>query len=109
MATKTKQDPANYRAMSEPFKNPEEVNDALVNFYEAVEKARKQFRIADVHVVVKMNYITSGGDEAAGMTNAHYGNSLEAAPMCAWALGKAQAEFEEIIGARIKRSSGVGG
>lgn len=101
--SKSKSDPANYRKMSEPFKTAEEVNDALTGFYEAVEEARKQFRIADVHVIVKANYITSSGSEAAGMTNAHYGNTLESAPMCAWALGQAQAEFEEIIGTRLKK------
>ena len=94
MASKT--DLANYRKMSEPFPNLEEANEALKNFYQAVEEARKEFHIMDVHVIVKMN-ILRGETEGTAMTSAHYGNTLEGAPMCAWGLGQEQAEFSAAL------------
>lgn len=100
---KSKHDPANYRKMSEPFPTVEEANEALSQFYEAVEVARKQHKIMDVHVIVKMNI-----SDGVAMTTAHYGNELEAAPMCAWALGQAQADFESILRGHIKASPVVG-
>lgn len=88
-----KNDFGNYRKMSEPFPSVEEANVALKNFYRAVEEARKKFHIMDVHVIVKMN-VLRGETEGAAMTSAHYGNTLEGAPMCAWGLGQEQANFE---------------
>lgn len=92
----SKNDPANYRKMSEPFENIQQANQALKDFYEAVEKARKEFRMMDVHVIVKMN-VLRGDVEGSAITSAHYGNTLESAPMCAWALGNEQAEFEALL------------
>ena len=91
-----KNDPANYRKMSEPFENIEKANQALKDFYEAVEVARKEFHIMDVHVVVKMN-VLRGEVEGHAITSAHYGNTLEGALMCAWALGNEQADFEALL------------
>ena len=91
-----KNDLANYRKMSEPFQNIEEANEALKSFYQAVEEARKEFHIMDVHVIVKMNVLRDG-TEGTAMTSAHYGNTLEGAPMCAWALGHEQADFEAVL------------
>lgn len=99
MAKKNVHDPENYRKMSEPFTTSEEANEALNKFFDLVEDARRQCRIMDVHVIVKMNIV-----DGAGMTAAHYGNSLEAAPMCAWALGQSQADFESILRGYIKAS-----
>lgn len=86
-------DLANYRKMSEPFPSIEEANEALKSFYQAVEEARKEFHIMDVHVIVRMN-VLRGDTEGTAMTSAHYGNTLEGAPMCAWGLGQEQAAFE---------------
>ncbi len=92
----SKNDIANYRKMSEPHPSIEEANEALKSFYQAVEDARKEFRIMDVHVIVKMN-VLHGETEGTAMTSAHYGNTLEGAPMCAWALGHEQADFEATL------------
>lgn len=98
-----KHDPVNYRRVSEPFATVEEANKALSEFLEAVEEARNRLRIMDVHVIVKINVV-----DGAGMTDAHFGNSLECAPMCAWALGQAQAEFENTLRGYLKASPKVG-
>lgn len=97
MATKIiKNDLANYRKMAEPFQSVEAANAAVKNFYKAIEEARKEFGIMDVHIIVKMN-IVRDGTEGSAMTSAHYGNTLEGAPMCAWALGQEQSDYEAII------------
>ena len=92
----SKNDPANYRKMSEPFEDIGKANQALQSFYEAVEQARKEFRMMDVHVIVKMN-VLRGEVEGHAITSSHFGNTLESAPMCAWALGNEQAEFEALL------------
>ena len=91
-----KNDLANYRKMSEPFPSVEEANEALKSFYQAVEEARKEFHIMDVHVIVKMNVLRDG-TEGTAMTSAHYGNTLEGAPMCAWALATICAPMSGVI------------
>lgn len=89
-------DLANYRKMSEPFPSIEEANEALKKFYRAIEEARKEFRIMDVHIIVKMNVLRDK-TEGTAMTTAHYGNTLEGAPMCAFGLGREQADFDAAI------------
>lgn len=96
-----KNDFSNYREMSKPFSSIEEANEALNNFYSAVEEARKKFRMMDVHLIVKMN-VLRGKAEGEALTAAHYGNTLEGAPMCAWGLGQEQARFEGLIREYIK-------
>jgi len=91
-----KNDLANYRKMSEPIPSTEEANEALKNFCRAVEEARKEFHIMDVHVIVKMN-ILRGDEEGTAMASAHYGNSLEGVTMCAWGLGQEQAELKSAV------------
>jgi hypothetical protein len=89
-------DLANYRKMSEPHASPDDANQALKKFYKIVEEARKECRIMDVHVIVKMN-ITHENSEGCAMASAHYGNTLEGAPMCAWGLGQEQADFKAAL------------
>jgi len=91
-----KNDLSNYRKMSEPLQSTEEANEALKGFYQAVEEARKEFHIMDVHVIVKMN-ILRDGEEGAAMSSSHYGNSLEGVTMCAWGLGQEQAELKSAV------------
>jgi hypothetical protein len=91
-----KNDFSNYRAMSQPFESPEEANQALLKFYQIVEDARKECRIMDVHIIVKMN-VKQGDEEGCGMASSHYGNTLEGAPMCAYGLGQEQAEFKAAL------------
>lgn len=97
-----KQDPANYRILSEPIPSQEEANRMLASFMDAVEKARKEFHIQDVHVIVKMNILNPQGTEQGALSSAHFGHSLEAAPMCAWSLGHAEAEFKNLVGGYLR-------
>jgi hypothetical protein len=97
-----KQDPANYRKMSEPIPSQEEANKQLAGFMEAVEKARNEFHMQDVHVIVKMNIINAQGNEQGALSSAHFGHELESAPMCAWSLGHAEADLKKIVGEYLR-------
>lgn len=95
-----KNDFANYRKLSEPFDNAEQASEAMQAFFDAVEKARREYHIMDVHVIVKMNIMRGKiGEEMEGsaLASAHFGNTLEGAPMCAWGLGHEQADFEAAL------------
>lgn len=91
----------NYRMMSEPHASKEDANKALESFFEAVEAARKEFRIPDVHVIVKMNFLHEE-TEGSAMASAHFGNSLEAGIMCAWALGQEESDMRATIREYLK-------
>ena len=95
MAT-TKNDFENYRKMSEPFRTVEEADEALKNFFQAIEEARKKFRIMDAHIICKLNVIHAS-EEKSVMVTAHFGNTLESAPMCAWAFAEARDELKSAL------------
>lgn len=97
-----KMDPANYRKMSEPIPSQEEANKLLAGFMEAVEKARNEFHMQDVHVIVQMNIMNPQGNEQGALSSAHFGHSLHAAPMCAWSLGHAEADFKKMVGGYLR-------
>lgn len=60
---KLKNDPENYRKMSQPHENEEAAKKALDGFYEQVSEARKKFGIADVLIVVKDSIMHDDGRE----------------------------------------------
>jgi hypothetical protein len=91
----------NYTKMSTPFETDEAAEKALKSFLDVVEQARKDFRISDVHIIVKMN-VMHNGFVGEGITNTHFGNSLFAATMCAWALGQEQADINHEIQKLLK-------
>ena len=96
-----KMDLATYLKMSEPFTTDAEADVALKGFMDAVEEAGKTFRIANVHVIVKMNLIREG-HVGEVMTHAHWGNTLEGPVMCAWALGEERANARHILQKLLK-------
>ncbi len=97
-----KNDLANYRKMCEPYPDNETADANLSAFFDAVEKARKEYGVMDVHIIVKVN-ILQAGEECLAMANAHFGNTLEAAGMCAWSLGKEQEEkINALIGKNMR-------
>ena len=98
-----KNDPKTYREMSVPFETATKADEGLRKFFDAVEAARKEFHIADVHVVVRINILHEDGEEVVAMSSAHYGNTLYGASMCAWSLGQEQANHDEAIGKLFKQ------
>jgi hypothetical protein len=99
-----KRDPENYRKMSEPYPSPEEANKELDAFMEGVEALRNQRRVADVHVIVRVNMIQAGA-EGAAMASAHFGDTTNAEMMCAWSFGKETANRQAVI-ARMLKAAG---
>jgi len=104
MMSTAKNDFENYRKMSEPLQTVEEADEALKNFYQAIEEARKKFRIMDVHNICKINVVNAGIEKSA-MVSAHFGNTLEGAPMCAWAFAEARDELNSALSKIVKQEA----
>lgn len=95
-------DPAKYRMMSMPFQSPEAAKEAIGKFWDAVADARDATFMTDVHVIVRINVLSEAGEEGTMITAAHFGSSIEAETMCAWALGQEMALRESTIGKMLK-------
>jgi hypothetical protein len=97
MASKFKNDPANYHKMSEPHESPEKANEALQKFYDKVSEAREEFKIADILVISKDSVRYEDGTVGQFMQHSQYGNQLNGASMAAYAYGQLQAEQRELL------------
>lgn len=91
----TIQDPANYRAMSEPFSSPEAANEAIGKFFDMIQEARKACKIQDVHFIVKF-HVLHDERESVAITSGHIGNTAEGVGMCVWGL-KHELETQETM------------
>ena len=78
-----KQDSIHYWKMSEPYETKEDAKKAIDEFLDAVEKARHEFRIKDVHVISMVNY---SNEDNVLIVEAHFGNSRLSIPMLETAL-----------------------
>lgn len=85
--------PKRYRELSEPFADAEKMNKEIDRFYALVAAARVECRIPDALVVIRANYLHEG-EEAAGQTILHFGDSLQAESLAVWASGFIAAERE---------------
>jgi hypothetical protein len=95
---KTTKNPARYRKLSEPFESFSKANEALDEFYEGVEALREKCKLPDIHIIVRVNATTEGGEEADAFSTAHSGDSMLAESMVAYALGRLQRQRQEAIG-----------
>lgn len=98
--TKTIHDPANYRAMSEPYNSRATAMEAMEAFYNDVREARQRHRIADVVLVIRSTY---GPNETPLIHTAHMGDELKELPMVHFALANAENSVSEMI-ERIRKS-----
>lgn len=73
---KNKNDPKHYWEMSKPFEIREDAEKAIDNFLDAVEKARNDFHIKDVHVIVMVDTT-----EGPIVLDAHFGDTMLSIPM----------------------------
>ncbi len=99
----TRNDPATYRRLSEPFPSVEEANEALAAFFRDVQAAREKHRIADVVVLVEISNVLDG-EEVRGSASSFYGDSARVLPMLAREFGAAQQRHEEQIALTITRA-----
>ncbi len=97
MSSEFKNDPENYYKMSEPHENPDKANKALKNFYEKVSEARKEFKIADVLVVIKDSARYPDGEVGQFIQHSQFGNTLNGVQMAAYAYGQLQTESREVM------------
>lgn len=97
MERKIKLDPENYHKMSEPFESQDLATDALENFYNDVEDARRKYKIPDILVVTKGSTKYADGHIGQWIQHTQYGNQLEGEVMAAFVLGQMQAERRENV------------
>ena len=68
---KTIKNQARYRKLSEPFENVSKANEAVTEFYAGVEALREKCKLPDIHIIVRVNATTEGGEEADAFSTAH--------------------------------------
>ena len=96
--TKTLFAPANYQEMSQPFPDLDAANVAINGFWDDFYALRNKYRLADVHVVIRVPVACTEGDHAPhAMITMHAGDSMHAESMCAYAFGQASAERQAAI------------
>lgn len=82
-------DPATYRALSEPFECRETANDAVSEFYEGVEALRRKYRISDLVLITEVGIVIDG-EETRAASQLSLGSSGNHLPMLARAYGGAR-------------------
>jgi len=91
-------DPANYRALSEPFSSIDDAGAALEAFYADVSASRQRNRITDVLVVTSVNVMCEpdaatlfNEQEQPGVSYVSCGDSAKAEHLAAWVFGQTRA------------------
>lgn len=72
--------------MQEPFGSHDDAKLAMKCFYSEIETARERWKIADVHVLIKVMAIGEDDELYAAMSALHLGDSALGETMCAWGL-----------------------
>lgn len=98
MARKSHSNPKLFRELSQPIENADAADAALKAFYEELSALREKHRIRDVYVILAGSYFSSDGEEHEFLTSGCYGDSMKSYGMVAWAFGREQAEYDELIG-----------
>jgi kynureninase len=99
-----KSDPANYRKLSEPFRDADAANKALDGFYSAIDAVRNEFHIPDVVTIIRANVVGDSGEYSA-ITISQLGDEWQHEIMLAYALGKIQTDRQERIGKLLHRAA----
>ena len=97
MENKFKNDPENYHRMSAPHENTDKANQALKSFYEKVEKARLEYKIADVLIIIKDAIKYDDGGVGQFVQHSQFGSQTNGVSMAAYAYGQLQAEQREVL------------
>lgn len=79
--------------MSHPFKNTEELNQALEGFSNELYELRNKWNLSDVLVVIR-DTIESQTEESAFYLVSHIGDSSKSRKMAAYAYGKLKKQDE---------------
>lgn len=94
-------DPKLYRQMEVPFSSQEEASKASQAFANELKELRQKHRMRDVAYTAMFAYESNEG-EADAIVSGHFGNSLNAEAMLAYALGAVQSERQAHIGELLR-------
>lgn len=97
-----KHDPANYRAMCEPFASQEVADAAVTEFFNDLEVLRKKHRIKDVTVVVETSARLDNDEEGYFTASLHLGDQLNKLRMLAVAYGSERVRFDESLAIAVR-------
>lgn len=100
-------DPATYRALSEPFADTNAANEAIHRFLRGVSELRKECRVPDVLISLSANVQYGDGKEGEVALSCHFGDSRNAEMLAAFALGQFREERQADINATMKRAGGA--
>ncbi len=90
-------DPKLYRTISLPFNSVDEVTKATNGFINGVEVLRRQFKMADVLVVLSNSNLNEEGEEDPYATMVQFGDRKNGLIMAAMAFGNLKNEHDEIM------------
>jgi hypothetical protein len=89
--------PELFRKMAEPFPSAEAADAAFQAFAEELGALREKHKVTNVQFVMHASYRTPEGGELQLMNMGHYGDSLTAEPMAAYAFGYEQGRREQMV------------
>ena len=98
--------PDRYRTFCAPMA-PDEANEKLSAFADDVYELRNKHGIRDVHIILGVTVSCEDGEEGDVMSSAHFGSSLVAESMTAWAFGQEAAKRQETISKLVASSASI--
>jgi hypothetical protein len=96
--------PERYLRMKQPHETHAAASEAMDKFYEAIESAREQFRIANVLVVIQVPYLAATGEEVEGMASSFLGDARLAEALAAYGYGQEAANRQEMMAKLMKHA-----
>jgi hypothetical protein len=100
-------DPKLYRELSTPFESLEQANKNLEAFQTELGEIRKKYKIPDLAICMRINFVDRDGQEGEAMSVATLGNQFAAEACFAYGLGQVQAERQELLASILSRSGAM--
>lgn len=101
---KAERNPKLYRELCKPFATHAEAQAAVEAFEADLAAIRTKHRIPDVYCVIQFGRLDEEGEEVQSLLTLHYGDSLKAVQLTAYAYGMERANHEEMMGRILKNT-----
>lgn len=93
-------DPANYRALSEPHESSK-IQESIDAFIEECRVSRNKHKLPDVQIIILANIKDEAGNEGPVMSRVHFGDPMKVQMMLARALGSQETVDKEYMSALL--------
>ncbi len=101
-------DPKLCREMSLPFDSVDDVTKATNGFINGVEALRREFKMADVLIILSNSNLNEEGEEDPYATMVQFGDRKNGLFMAAMAFGNLKKEHDEIMSSMVHGSKEEG-